>query len=82
MDIQKYLLEGSNAGDLARMAETEIGRILINAFSVETERVRARPPQINTTDCRLDVRHDLGEIKGLGFLDKLRQEAMKHVTGG
>ena len=82
MDIQKYLPPGSNPGDLAHMDETEIGRILKHAVNVEIERIRAKPPQIDTTDSRLDFRHDLGEIKGLGFLDKLRQEAIKHVTGG
>jgi len=84
MDIRDYLPPGGDAGTVARMEETGLGRILIHAFEVETvkrDKAYRRSPQINTTDVRQDIRHKLGEIDGLAFLSDLRQAALKASPG-
>ena len=84
MDLAKYMPNGASALTLATMDATELGKILIYAFDVET-RKRTREyqarPRANTEEIRKDIRHKLGEVDGLAFLEELRTAAADHVSG-
>lgn len=84
MDATKYVPAGSSVSTLATMEQTEVGRIILHAFTVEVERrTRAmkRSPKVNTEDMREDVRHKLGEIDGLEWLSRLHNAAKEAVSG-
>ena len=84
MDVQKYIPAGSSVHTLATMQQTEVGRIVLHALRVEAERrnrVTRSNPRINTEAVRDDIRHKLGEIEGLEWLERLQKAAMKALSG-
>lgn len=84
MDARKYIPTGSAVTTLASMEQTEVGRIVLHALRVESERrtkAMKRGPRVNTEDMREDVRHKLGEIEGLEWLERLKAAAVEMVSG-
>ena len=84
MDATKYVPAGSAVSTLATMEQTEVGRIILHAFTVEVERrTRAmkRSPKVNIEDVREDMRHKLGEIDGLEWLSRLHKAAKDAASG-
>ena len=85
MDARKYIPAGSSVSTLASLEHTEVGRIIIHALRVESERrseAIQRRPMVNTEDVREDVRHKLGEIDGLKWLERLHRAAKDAESGG
>jgi hypothetical protein len=84
MDVQKYIPAGSSVQTLATMEQTEVGRTVLHAIRVEAERrnrAMRRQPQINTEAVREDIRHKLGEIEGIEWLERLQRAAMEVLSG-
>ncbi len=84
MDVRKYIPAGATVQSLATMEQTEVGRIVLHALRVESQRRTSalkRSPRVNTEDMREDVRHKLGEIEGLEWLARLRAAAVEMVSG-
>ena len=84
MDVQKYIPAGSSVHTLATMQQTEVGRIVLHALRTEAERrnrVTRANPRINTEAVRDDIRHKLGEIEGLEWLERLQKAAAESLSG-
>ena len=84
MDVQRYIPAGSSVHTLATMQQTEVGRTVLHALRVEAERrnrVTRSNPRINTEAVRDDIRHKLGEIEGLEWLEMLQRAATESLGG-
>jgi hypothetical protein len=84
VDVQQYIPAGSSVQTLATMQQTEVGRAVLHALRVEAEkrnREMRLNPRINTEAVREDIRHKLGEIKGLEWLERLQRAAMEALSG-
>lgn len=66
------------------MEATEVGRIVLHALRVERERrtlKMRKSPKIGCEDAKEDMRHKLGELDGLGFLEALKNAAQEIGPG-
>ena len=84
MDVKRYIPVGTSVHTLATMQQTEVGRAVLHALRVEAERrnrVMRASPRINVEAVRDDIRHKLGEIEGLEWLEMLQRAAMESLGG-
>lgn len=84
MKVTDYLPTGASVQTIATMETTEVGRTILHALRVEKakrDRFLHRNPKANTENMRDDIRHKLGEIDGLEFIERLRNAAQEVVSG-